>query len=229
MDEIRTVIFDLDGTLLNTLDDLATSVNYALTAYHLPLRSLSEVRSSLGNGIRALVGSSVPAGTSNELLEGVFQCFKSHYVKHCLDHTRPYPDLLDTLRQLQQRGIAMGIVSNKLQPAVTELNRRFFADFISVAIGESADIRRKPNPDAVLAALARLGGDKHSAVYVGDSEVDIATARNAGLPCISVLWGFRDEDFLRHRFPEACFIRHPSELLRIVDGGIPVDGLSLVY
>lgn len=215
----RTVIFDLDGTLLDTLDDLADAVNQALSTYNLPVRSTAEVRRFLGNGIRALVSSAVPEGTDEALFEQVFQCFRTYYVAHCLDRTQPYAGILDVLRAMRARGIGLAIVSNKLQPAVSELNEHFFAGLIDVAVGESATVRRKPNPDAVLAALQGLGGDKASAVYVGDSEVDIETARRAGLPCISVLWGFRDEDFLRRLCPDGTFIKRPEQLLEVIGCG----------
>lgn len=212
----RTVIFDLDGTLLNTLDDLADAVNHALSTYNLPVRSTAEVRQFLGNGIRVLVSSAVPEGTDEALFEKVFQCFRAYYVEHCLDRTQPYDGILDVLRVLKVRGVGLAIVSNKLQPAVSELNEHFFKGLIDVAVGESPTVRRKPNPDAVLAALHQLGGDKTMAVYVGDSEVDIETARRANLPCISVLWGFRDEDFLRRLCPDGTFIRRPEELLDFI-------------
>ncbi len=212
---VNTIIFDLDGTLLDTLEDLANSVNYALKAYSLPARSTPEIRSFLGNGIRNLMQQSVPQNTPPTLFEDVFNAFRSHYIDHCLDKTQPYPDILDMLEQLSQKGVKMAIVSNKLQPAVTDLSNRFFARFISTAVGESATVRRKPNPDAVEAALKKLGSDKEHALYVGDSEVDIETARNAGLRCISVLWGFRDEAFMRQRYPNGTYINSPKELMHV--------------
>lgn len=219
MEKIQTMIFDLDGTLLDTLADLATSVNHALVVHGLPPRPTAQIRQFLGNGIRSLVERSVPAGTGEGDFERVFQTFREHYVAHCLDATQPYAGITDVLRRLHRHGISLGIVSNKLQPAVSELADRFFKGLVDVAVGESPTVRRKPNPDAVLAALAQLGGSKDRAVYVGDSEVDIETARNAGLPCISVLWGFRDEDFLRQRYPDATYIHRPDELLPLVGIG----------
>ncbi len=216
---INTVIFDLDGTLLDTLDDLAASVNHALRTHGLPQRSTQEIRRFLGNGIRNLMLQSTGGELDGEAFDKVFQAFRSHYVDHCLDTTRPYPGIMQLLDALRSRGVGMGIVSNKLQPAVAELNERFFKGRISQAIGESATVRRKPNPDAVLAALRNLGSDKDAAIYVGDSEVDLATAQNAGLRCALVTWGFRDEDFLRAlpQVSAATFIHKPEELLNLVD------------
>lgn len=149
---IRTVVFDLDGTLLDTLGDLVASVNFALRQHQLPLRTVAEIRLFLGNGIRTLMRKSVGDALGEEEFEAVFQTFRTHYVAHCLDTTAPYPGILSLLDELQRRGIQMAIVSNKLHPAVHELNERFFSHYIHSAVGESATVRRKPNPDA-LAAL----------------------------------------------------------------------------
>lgn len=215
---LDTVVFDLDGTLLDTLDDLATSVNYALRKHGLPERSKSEVRSFLGNGIRYLMSHAVGEAMGGDEFEQVFQTFRSHYIQHCLDATAPYPGIMPLLTALRDKGVKMAIVSNKLHPAVKELSDRFFKGYISSAVGESATVRRKPNPDAVLAALEEMGSEKANAIYVGDSEVDAETARNAGIPCVLVSWGFRDEDFLR-TLPCLKLIGHPQELLEVVTEG----------
>ena len=214
----NTIIFDLDGTLLDTLADLAASVNFALRTHHLPERTTSEIRQFLGNGIRYLMEKSVGGAVSGDAFEEVFQTFRSHYVDHCLDTTAPYPGIMNALNELNAKGYKMAIVSNKLHPAVQELNERFFKGYITSAVGESATVRRKPNPDAVLAALRELGSEESEAVYVGDSEVDLLTAKNAGLPCILVTWGFRDESFLRtlHLLPNTQFAHNADELLQIV-------------
>ena len=204
---IRSILFDLDGTLLDTLDDLANSVNYALRTHHLPERSHTEIRSFLGNGIRNLMLDAVGRGMSDEAFEPVFQTFRTYYVKHCLDKSKPFAGIIDLLKALQQRGITMAVVSNKLHPAVVELNERFFKDYITSAVGESATVRRKPNPDAVLAALSD----------VGDSEVDLHTAQNAGMQCMLVLWGFRDEDFLRSLPGASLFAQCPADILSWLD------------
>ena len=209
-----TLIFDLDGTLLNTLNDLASSVNHALSTHHLPLRSQREVRAFLGNGIHHLIAQSVPSTLSEAEVEVVFQSFRSHYLEHCLEQTAPYPDIMSLLQALRRRGVKMGIVSNKLQPAVSELHRLFFADFIDIAIGESTTTRRKPHPDSVLSAMEQLGSTPQTTLYVGDSEVDHATARAAGVGSALVLWGFRDESDLRLLNADH-YISSPLELLSL--------------
>lgn len=214
---IRSILFDLDGTLLDTLDDLANSVNYALRTHHLPERSHTEIRSFLGNGIRNLMLDAVGRDMSDEAFEPVFQTFRTYYVEHCLDKSKPFAGIIDLLKALQQRGITMAVVSNKLHPAVVELNERFFKDYITSAVGESSTVRRKPNPDAVLAALSELGCSKDEAVYVGDSEVDLHTAQNAGMQCMLVLWGFRDEDFLRSLPGASLFAQCPADILSWLD------------
>lgn len=214
---MQTVVFDLDGTLLNTLDDLAGSVNYALQKHSLPLRTLAEVRSFLGNGIRVLMEKSVGGAVEGEAFEQVLNTFRQHYVDHCLDLTAPYEGIMSLLKVLKEKGVRMAIVSNKLDPAVKSLNQRFFADYIASAVGESKTVRRKPNPDAVIKALEDLGSRKDEAVYVGDSEVDLATAQNAGLKCVLVSWGFRDKDFLISLPGAEHIIDRPEELLPLLE------------
>lgn len=205
-------IFDLDGTLLNTLADLAASTNYALQQSGMPRRTIEEVRRFVGNGVRRLMERAVPGGDANPLFEETYRCFRAHYLEHSLDTTAPYPGIMETLAALQARGKRMAVVSNKFYDATVELCRHFFGQYIEVAIGEREGIRRKPAPDTVVEALRQLGTDGSSAVYVGDSDVDVATARNSGLPCISVLWGFRDRDFLLAH-GATTFIERPGELL----------------
>ena len=189
---IKTVLFDLDGTLLNTLTDLSNSVNYALSSHHLPQRTELEVRSFLGNGIHNLIEKSVPENTPSELLEDVFQSFKSYYLQHGLDSTAPYPGIMSLLKALQQKSVKMAIISNKVDTAVQQLNKKFFSDYISIAIGEKPQIRRKPAPDSVLLAIKALDANPATTLYVGDSEVDYETAHSAGIRCALVTWGFRD-------------------------------------
>lgn len=213
---LNTVVFDLDGTLLDTLGDLAGSVNYALRKHGLRECSLQEVRSFLGNGIVRLMQNAVKNAVEGVAFEEVFQTFRSHYLEHCLDTTQPYPGILPMMEKLRESGVKIAIVSNKLHPAVQELNRRFFADLVTSAIGESETVRRKPHPDGVLKALEELGSRPEEAVYVGDSEVDWETARQAGLRCVLVLWGFRDEDFLRGLPGVQAYLKSPDDLLRVV-------------
>lgn len=214
MKTYSTYIFDLDGTLLDTLGDLAASVNYALRQHGMPEHSLDDVRRFVGNGVRLLMERAVPDGAANPLFEEAFATFRRYYMDHALDTTRPYEGIPETLAELRRRGCRIAVVSNKMMAATQELCRHFFPDTVEVAIGEheAEGIRKKPAPDTVLAALHELGVGKEDAVYVGDSDVDIETARNAGIPCISVLWGFRDRDFLLQHGARH-FVSMPKELL----------------
>lgn len=196
MHKYKTYIFDLDGTLLSTLADLAASTNYALRTHHMPERSLDEVRRFVGNGVKKLMERAIPDGLNNPLFEETFDTFRQHYMQHNLDTTQPYPGIMQLLEQLKAEGKNIAVVSNKFYAATRELCRHFFGDLVPVAIGEREDIRKKPAPDTVIEALRELGVDKEGAVYIGDSDVDIMTAKNSGMPCVSVLWGFRDKEFL---------------------------------
>lgn len=210
----QTYIFDLDGTLLDTLGDLAASVNYAMRTHGMPEHSVDEVRQFVGNGVRRLMERAVPGGAAHPAFEAAFATFRRHYMEHSLDTTRPYEGIPELLQDLKRRGRHTAVVSNKFDAATKELCRHFFPDTIDVAVGEheAEGIRKKPAPDTVLQALSQLGVGQEGAVYVGDSDVDIQTARNSGLPCISVLWGFRDREFLLAHGAET-FITQPSELL----------------
>ena len=210
----KTYIFDLDGTLLDTLGDLAASVNYALRTHGMPEHSLDDVRRFVGNGVRLLMERAVPDGAKNPLFDEAFATFRQHYMAHSLDTTHPYNDIPETLTALRERGCHIAVVSNKMMAATRELCRHFFPDTVEVAVGEHEDegIRKKPAPDTVFAALKTLRVGKDEAVYVGDSDVDIQTAANAGIPCVSVLWGFRDREFLLSH-GAATFISNPKELL----------------
>ena len=196
MHKYKTYIFDLDGTLLSTLADLAASTNYALRTHHMPERSLDEVRRFVGNGVKKLMERAIPDGLDNPLFEETFATFRQHYMQHNLDTTQPYPGIMQLREQLKAEGKNIAVVSNKFYAATRELCRHFFGDLVPVAIGEREDIRKKPAPDTVIEALRELGVDKEGAVYIGDSDVDIMTAKNSGMPCVSVLWGFRDKEFL---------------------------------
>lgn len=202
MKKYRAVVFDLDGTLLNTLEDLTDSVNAALAAFGQPQKTIEQIRTYVGNGIRNLMKRSVKDGEANPDFEKIFQKFREHYKEHCQDKTKPYDGIRDLLRTLKAEGIKMAIVSNKADFAVKELNEYYFKGFDMTAIGEREGIARKPAPDSVFQALQELGVSSDQAVYVGDSEVDLETAKRAGLPCISVLWGFREEELLKEHGAE---------------------------
>jgi phosphoglycolate phosphatase len=211
----KAIIFDLDGTLTDTLEDLYLSTNHALRSCELPERGIDEVRRFVGNGVRKLIERAVPEGTEPRMTERCFEAFKAHYVIHCQDHTSLYPGIASLLTALHAKGYRMAVVSNKLQKGVTELANTFFHGVINVAIGEQSGIPRKPAPDMVHAALDALGVSASEAVYVGDSDVDIQTASNAGLPCISVLWGFRSRDFLIAQ-GATMMAKTPKDILSLV-------------
>ena len=202
MKKYETVIFDLDGTLLYTLEDLTKATNYALRRMNMPERTLDDVRRFVGNGVARLIELAVPEGTAPEVFEQTLAIFREYYDIHCNDNTKAYDGVIDLLRELKADGYALAIVSNKPDSAVKELAEIYF---------EGAGVAKKPAPDTVYAALKELGMPKEGAVYVGDSEVDVMTAKNSGLPCISVLWGFREEPFLKEHGADH-FVREPEEI-----------------
>lgn len=215
MSRYETVIFDLDGTLLDTLEDLTDAVNVALKACDMPLRTIEDVRCFVGNGVRNLMIKAVPDGEANPRFEEAFSLFKEYYGEHCNDKTGPYDGVLELMAELKKKGYVMAIVSNKIDSAVKELNDKYFSEYIQVAIGEREGVQRKPAPDTVLTALQELGKEKETAIYIGDSEVDLATARNVGIPCISVLWGFRDKELLEGLGADN-FASIPMDVLRFL-------------
>lgn len=197
MGKYDTVIFDLDGTLLNTLEDLCDSVNVIMRKYGYPEHSLGQIRGFVGNGIQKLMERSVPGGSENAQFDKAFFDFKQYYTEHCRIKTRPYDGVLDLMRRLAEKGFRLAIVSNKNDMAVKELNEIYFAEYTMAAIGDREGINRKPSPDPVFAALDEMGGRRETAIYIGDSEVDYETAKNSGLDCILVSWGFRDRELLK--------------------------------
>lgn len=216
-----TILFDLDGTLLNTLDDLHDSVSFALRSAGLTPNPKADTRRYLGNGIKNLIYKSVEQScpqTDEAQKEAILATFRAHYVAHSMDKTAPYPGIIEMLQACRQRGYATAIVSNKLDPAVQDLHRAFFADTIDYAQGETPAVRRKPAPDMVdeaIRQLSRLHGHeikKSECIYIGDSEVDLLTAQNAGISCIAVSWGFRDKSWLQH-CGATTIIDSPQELL----------------
>lgn len=209
-----TYIFDLDGTLLSTLNDLAASCNYALANNGMPQRTLDEVRQFVGNGVKKLMERAIPNGLKNPLFDKTYQDFRQHYMKHNLDTTCPYDGVMEMLKELHKRGKKVAVVSNKFYAATQELCQHFFGkELVPVAIGEREDIRKKPAPDTVIEALRQLNTTAEGAVYIGDSDVDIDTARNSGMPCISVLWGFRNKDFLLQH-GATTLVEKPEEILK---------------
>ncbi len=205
MQTIRAVLFDLDGTLLNTLDNITAAVNHTLSAYEMPLRTSTEVRSFVGNGVVSLIARAVPANTDENTTRQVLADFRTYYAAHTLDLTAPYDGVLSALARLQNAGVAMAIVSNKPNGSVETLRQHFFADYIDVALGDSPDYPRKPSPESALLALNKLGVPAEQAVFVGDGDADVLTAQNLSIPCLGVRWGFRDADVLLKLGARAVF------------------------
>ncbi len=212
-----TIVFDCDGTLLDSLYDLYASTNYALAQCGYPTRTLDEVRRFVGNGVRLLMERATPESISQADFDKCYAVFKKHYAINCGATTKPYEGIMEMLEALSKKGYKLALVSNKPDGQVQTLNNEFFSCFIPVAIGEQEDkgIRKKPAPDMVEEALRQLHSEKSEAVYVGDSDVDVATGKNCGMNCISVLWGFRDKDFLVEH-GATTFIKEPMEILGLV-------------
>lgn len=215
----RYAIFDLDGTLLDTLSDLRNSMNHVLSTHGFPERSIDEIRRFVGNGIRKLCERAVPLQYKDDdaLIDKIFAEMGEYYNKHCKEETAPYPGMIEAVKTLKENGYACAIVSNKLDSTVKELHEFYFDGIFDAAIGETPDRKRKPEPDMVYAAMKEIGADKEHSVYIGDSDVDFMTAKNSGLPCISVLWGFRDREFLEEH-GAYCFAKDSKELTDILLG-----------
>lgn len=211
----NTVIFDLDGTLLNTLDDLRDSLNEVLTSKNYSPKSLEEVRRFVGNGVRNLIRMSLPEECNDEVVTHVMEEFKENYKHNMQNKTRPYNGIMELLLDLYRYNYKIAIVSNKYDAAVKELARTYFGNLIPVAIGETAEIKRKPAPDSIYTAVQELGSELSSTILVGDSETDVRTAKNAGIPCIGVTWGFRCREVLRSEGAD-YLIDTPKELLTLI-------------
>jgi phosphoglycolate phosphatase len=207
-----TLLFDLDGTLFDTLDDLRNSVNHALKSAGFAERSREEIRTFVGNGVRNLMLKAVPEGTSEERFEAVFAEFRAYYALHCRDCSCPYPQIPALLEALKERGCRMAVISNKSDAEVKRLVEEYAHGFFLAAVGDRPGIPRKPAPDAVLRTMEELGATPERTLYVGDSEVDILTARHAGLDCMAVTWGFRTREELI-RAGATALIDSPLELL----------------
>lgn len=208
----QLAIFDLDGTLLDTLEDLADSTNYIMRQFGYPGRTLTEVRAFVGNGIRKLLERSAPKGTSPEEIDRMFEPFKEYYGVHCADKTKPYDGIMELLHTLQKQEIKLAVVSNKADYAVKALCEQYFPGIFDETVGERTGIARKPAPDTVNEVLKNLQIDKSQTVYIGDSEVDVQTARNAGMDCIAVDWGFRDASVLKEAGAETI-VSTPEAIL----------------
>lgn len=214
----KIVIFDLDGTLLNTLEDLAIATNYALKQFNYPQRTIDEVRQFVGNGVAKLIERAIPDGKNNLNFDKCLAIFKQKYSQIMYDHTMPYDGILPMLKELKTKGYKISVVSNKFDLAVKELCRKYFPNLIDVAAGENEamGIRKKPAPDTVLKVLNDVNLKTDDAIYVGDSDVDIMTAQNSNMPCISVTWGFRDKEFLLKNNGN-IFASTPSDIIEILE------------
>lgn len=212
----EAVIFDLDGTLVDTLDDLTDSVNFALSSFGFPMRNREEVRSFVGNGVRKLVYLSVPEGTDEETSEKCLGVFKEHYRNNSRNKTKPYDGIIELLEKLCESDVKTAVVTNKMQSAAKDIVEFFFGNKISLAVGQVDGVAQKPNPDGVLLVLEKFGIKKEKAVYVGDSEVDCLTARNAGIDCIGVTWGFRDAEVLKESGAR-IIADSPDEIINLLD------------
>lgn len=209
------IIFDMDGTILNTLEDISAAVNYSLSAFNWPERTQNHIRKALGNGVKALISACVPANTLEEELLKCVEVFKGYYSQNMHNKTRPYSGICQLCNELKNKNYHLAVVSNKFDSAVKELCNIYFEGLFDIAIGESPQVRKKPEPDGVLAALKELGADKSAAVYIGDSEVDYTTALNAGIDAICVTWGFRDKEELS-ALGAKVFADKPSDILDLL-------------
>ena len=214
----QLIIFDLDGTLLNTLDDLADSTNIMLEHFNFPARTKEEVRNFVGNGVPKLIERAIPDGLNNPKFEDCLKLFKEIYSQNMYNNTAPYPQITKMLESLKSNGYKVAVVSNKFDLAVKGLCEKYFHDLIDIAFGENeaAGIRKKPAPDTVLNVLKFFNLKNSDAVYVGDSEVDIQTAKNCGMECISVTWGFKDKEFLINNGAK-IIANEPSQITTFLD------------
>lgn len=212
--DIKVIIFDLDGTLLNTLDDLADSTNFALSEFNYPTRSKEEIRTFVGNGVAKLIERAIPDGKHNPNFNKCLEIFKQHYSINKYNKTAPYNDIINLLTELKEKNYKIAVVSNKFDLAVKELCQKYFPNLIDIAIGENeaAGINKKPAPDTINLVLEQLELTSNQAIYVGDSDVDILTAKNSNMPCISVTWGFRDKKFLLENDAK-IIINNPKEII----------------
>lgn len=213
MRQYDTIIWDLDGTLLNTLEDLKNAVNYSCEKLGYATHSLEEIRTFVGNGVKRLMELSIPDGRNNPNYDLSYDYFNEYYIDHSLDNTRPYDGVTDVIEQLKEKGVKQAIVSNKIDYAVKTLNDNFFK--VDIALGVTDDLPRKPAPDMVHKAIKLLNANPETTVYIGDSEVDLKTAENSNLDCISVLWGFRKREEIE-LFKPMCMVETPDEILKYI-------------
>lgn len=212
----KLVIFDLDGTLLYTLEDLTNSVNFTLDLFDYETCTIDEISSYVGNGVKQLMRRALPSDISEKDFELCYACFMDHYSKHCCEKTVPYPGIVDVLKVLKSRGIKIGVMSNKFQSAAEDVCEHYFEGLYDMVVGESEYCRRKPAPDGINMICDRFDISKDETIFFGDTEVDVRTGDNAGVYCVSVLWGFRDRAFLS-RNGAHLFIENPYDILDMLD------------
>lgn len=211
----KLLIFDMDGTILDTLKDLQNCINHALKLSGYPERTLDEVRSFVGNGLAKLVERAVPKEATAKDCEKVFSDLKAFYKEHCTDYTKPYDGIVETIRDLKLAGYKTAVVSNKADFAVQDLVKEYFDGLFDVSVGEKEGRKKKPAPDSVYYVLDTLHISKEDAIYIGDSEVDIETAKNAEIDSIIVEWGFRDKAFLVEKGANV-FAKEPADIVSIL-------------
>lgn len=226
MKKFTTLVFDLDGTLLKTIGDIADSVNYILKKYGYPQRTYDEIISFVGNGSERLMELALPEGSNNLNFERCLEEYKMYYLENNNIKTIPYEGIMELLKELYERNYKLAIVSNKNDENIKSLNKIYFGDYIKVAIGQSKDVKRKPAPDMIYNALNKLDSDIENAVYIGDSEVDIYTAKNANMHCVSVCWGFRDKEYLKEQGAE-YLIDEPYKLLEFLGEEHVMNGSTI--
>lgn len=212
----KLVIFDLDGTLLYTLEDLMESVNHTLEKFGYETKTLEEVSKHVGNGVQHLVRMMLPENISDDDFNEYYEFFKKYYSEHCCDKTHPYDGIVETLKVLKYRGVKVGILSNKFQSAAEEVCEHYFKDLYDIVVGESETCKRKPSPDGINLICDKFEVSKEEVLFFGDSEVDIKTAENANIYCVSVLWGYRDRDLLTDNGAKV-FITNPLDIIDIIN------------
>lgn len=193
---IKTIIFDLDGTLLYSLEDLKDSVNFVMKKHGFREYTIDEVREAIGNGVRLLMERILPKDIDKNLFEECLSEFKQNYSKNMYNKTKPYDGVLDMLKTLRKDGYKIAVLSNKFDSAVKELSSKYFGELVDLAVGQKEGVKEKPSPLGIQEIAKELDTDVETCIMVGDSEVDIQTANNAGIDCISVTWGYKNIDFL---------------------------------
>lgn len=213
--EFDTVIFDLDGTLVDSLEDLTQSVNIVLKSEGYPLRTTEEVKRFIGDGYRLLMKRSLPLESEDKVIDRCTSLFEEYYFKDIIGNTKPYEGIIDILKELNKRAIKIGVVSNKKDDATKEICRFFFTPYIDIAVGDNPKRKKKPAPDNVYEVMSKLKSSRDKTIYIGDSDVDVKTAKNAGLYCIAVTWGYRPKEILEKEKAD-LIIDKPSEILTLL-------------